>query len=222
MRLDETIKEDIVNQIVWDSRIDASKVEITVNNGHVTLKGSVPTYNAKAAAEDDAWLVRGVNSVTNLMKIKYPATFTFPSDEEIRANIESVILWNPDLPSADINVRAERGRVTLEGTVDTFWHKMQAEDEAWSVRGVIGVTNKLAVVPTTKVSDEIIGQEVVKAIDRNYSIEVDDVTVTVNNGEVKLVGTVPDWTAKAAAYRSALFTLGVTDVDNHLVIEQPA
>ena len=38
-----------MGQLYWDSRLDVSDVMITVSQGKVTLKGSVPTYNAMKA-----------------------------------------------------------------------------------------------------------------------------------------------------------------------------
>lgn len=219
MYTDETIKTNVVNQMRWDNRIDASNVQVSVDQGQVTLSGTVPTYTARQAAADDTWLVNGVKSITNNLTIKYPESISLPSDEEIRSNVESVLLWNTDLASYRMDVSVESGQVTLEGTVDTLWEKIQAEDEAWSIQGVIDVTNKLAVVPSEKIADEIIGKEVVNAIDRNLTVDVDKVTVTVDEGEVTLTGTVPTTTAKTAAYRSALYTWGVTEVDNNIMVD---
>lgn len=219
MRTDEMIKTDVVRQMNWDNRIDASNVSVIVDDGHVTLTGKVPTYTAKRAAVDDTWLVTGVKSVADELTIEYSTALTIPSDAEIRSNVESVLLWDPDLTPYKITVEVASGWVTLEGTVDSLWQKVRAENEAWSTRGVIGVTNKLAVVPTERITDEIIGEDVADAIDRNINVDVDDVTITVDNGEVTLTGTVPTWAAKSSAYRSALYTQGVTDVENELVVE---
>ena len=41
---DETIKTQVVDQLVWDSRVDAADVGVTVKKGSVTIKGMVPSY----------------------------------------------------------------------------------------------------------------------------------------------------------------------------------
>lgn len=219
MRKDEMIKTDVVRQMQWDNRIDASKVKVAVDNGHVTLTGSAPTYTAKRAAADDAWLVTGVKSVTDETTIKYPSTLTLPSDDEIRANVKNSLLWDPDLASYKMSTDVTNGWTTIEGTVDSLWEKVRAENEVRRTHGVIGVTNKLAVVPTEKISDERIGQDVADAIDRNFNVDVDKITVTVNDGAVTLTGTVPSWTAKTAAYRSALYTQGTINVENDIIVD---
>jgi osmotically-inducible protein OsmY len=80
MRLDETIKKDVVGQLYWDSRVDASEINVTVDEGTVTLSGSVPTFLAREAATSDARLVHGVTWVDNQLRIVYPQPQTLPSD----------------------------------------------------------------------------------------------------------------------------------------------
>ena len=41
---DETIDKQVVDQLYWDSRVNASEVAVTVQNGKVTLHGTVPSY----------------------------------------------------------------------------------------------------------------------------------------------------------------------------------
>jgi osmotically-inducible protein OsmY len=79
----------------------------------------------------------------------------------------------------------------LEGTVDAFWKKVRAEDLAFSMRGVLGLTNKIAVVPTQTIADENLAENIINALDRNVNVNVDDVNVTVEDGTVTLTGAVP-------------------------------
>lgn len=220
MRADEVIKTDVVDQMYWDHRIDASDIGVSVDDGKVTLTGAVPTYTAKRAAADNAWLVEGVALVENEIEVEYPTTVSVPTDDEIRANVQDAFTWNTDLSAFEIDVSVTNGWVTLEGTVDAYWKKIEAEGEAEDVQGVIGVTNKLAVVPTEKITDESIAEDVVNAIDRNRNVNVDDIDVTVSNGRVTLTGTVANKTAKSAAYNSALYTVGVTDVEDNIILER--
>src|SRR6056297_2271293 len=84
MTKEEDIKQNIVDQLNRDSRIDASSIKVTVDGHSVTLEGSVPTYISKRAAEDDAWVIEGVFSVLNDLRIKYPTPPELPTDEEIK------------------------------------------------------------------------------------------------------------------------------------------
>lgn len=53
MAIDEKIKKNVTDQLYWDHRVDASDVQIEVDEGVVTLSGNVPSFTAKDAAYDD-------------------------------------------------------------------------------------------------------------------------------------------------------------------------
>lgn len=221
MRTDEQIKKDVVDQLYWDSRIDASNITITVDGGAVILTGDVPTHRAREAATQDTWLVSGVLSVDNQLKLVYAETPTLPTDADIRENILAALNSNLDLSSYKITVSVENGWVTLAGTLDAFWKKLEAETEAFSTRGVVGITNKIAIVPSEKISDELIAEDVMDALDRNLHVNVDDVDVSVLNGKVTLTGAVPSASAKVGAYNAARYTAGVVDVTDNLTVREP-
>jgi len=221
MRTDEQIKKDLVDQLYWDNSIDASDITVTVDDGNVTLTGDVQSNRAREAAARNAWLVEGVVFVDNQLSLTYAEPETLPTDAEIQQEILDTFRWNPDLRSYKIDVDVENGWVTLEGTLDAFWKKVDAESEVFSTRGVVGVTNKLAIVPTESITDEMIAEDVVDAIERNLRVSADDVDVTVMNGRVTLEGSVANAAAKVAAYNSARYTAGVTDVQDNIIIREP-
>jgi osmotically-inducible protein OsmY len=214
----EEIKKNVVDQLYWDVRVDASDVEVSVDDGTVTLTGKVPSYSASQAATTTVWSVDGVTAVENNLNIEAPSAVDLPSDSDIQSNIESMLLWNSEIDSTIVDVRVENGIVTLEGTIDAYWKKVRAE-ELSDVTGVLSVVNKLGVVPTEDVVDEDIAQDVTDALERSISVNVDDITVKVKDSKVTLTGVVPSWTAFRAAEDSAFYTLGVTEVDNRLTIQ---
>jgi hyperosmotically inducible periplasmic protein len=217
-RSDQAIKKDIVDQMYWDGRVDASDVHINIDNGAVTLTGTVPTSRARSAAYDDAWMVDGVTSVSNRITVKYPTVPALPTDSQIKTNVINALADDADIHTYKLDVDVKNNWVTLEGTVPSLWKKMRAEDIAEDRRGVIGVTNKLAVVPTEKVADESIGKKVVDALDRNVNVDVEDIDVKVRDSKVTLTGTVPSYYAKHSAWSSAFYTDGVISVDDQTVV----
>ena len=68
-RSDARVFEDICDRLTVDSRVDASDIEVKVNNGEVTLSGSVRTREEKRYAEDDVERVMGVAEVNNHLKV---------------------------------------------------------------------------------------------------------------------------------------------------------
>jgi hypothetical protein len=71
-RTDDRIREDVCDRLTDEPRIDASDIEIQVNNGEVTLAGSVRTREEKRFTEDVVERVSGVREVTNSLKVRPP------------------------------------------------------------------------------------------------------------------------------------------------------
>lgn len=68
-RSDERIQEDVNDRLSDDAYVDASDIDVKVENGTIILSGHVPDKKAKRLAEDIAESVRGVNNVENRLRI---------------------------------------------------------------------------------------------------------------------------------------------------------
>ncbi len=68
-RSDERIHEDVNDYLTQNPDLDASDIEVRVENGEVTLNGSVDSRHSKRLAEDLADDVPGVVDVNNELKI---------------------------------------------------------------------------------------------------------------------------------------------------------
>ncbi|MFP4260982.1 MAG: BON domain-containing protein [Opitutales bacterium] len=215
-RSDEQIKKDIVDELYWDTRIDASKVNVTVDGGSVFLSGEVPALGDIKAARVAAWEIAGVTDVTDNLTVSYTSPLPRPSDEDIRERAINLLTWDPVIDETTIVVTVVTGIVTLEGTVNAHWKRSFVENKMSGLNGVLTVENKLAVVPTEKIGDELIAQDVVDALERDASVNAPDVEVEMKDGVVTLSGRVPTWSASWAAEQDASRTAGVIDVRNHL------
>jgi hypothetical protein len=69
-RSDQRIEEDINEQLTRHPMIDASEIDIAVQNCEVTLRGTVDNRDAKRIAEDIAENIFGVKDVNNQIKVK--------------------------------------------------------------------------------------------------------------------------------------------------------
>jgi hyperosmotically inducible protein len=65
IRKGEEIKRDLIDELYWDYRVDASDVKAGVSDGKVTLTGTVPSYYARGRAHDSAAYTLGVLEVDN-------------------------------------------------------------------------------------------------------------------------------------------------------------
>jgi osmotically-inducible protein OsmY len=214
---DEDIKKEIVDDLYWDTSIDASKVQVKVDNGQVTLSGTVRSYAELRRAEDAACRITDVIWVNNQLIVMLPPAVTVPDDADIRQTVLNYLSENPDLDMTDIRVAARIGIVTLEGSVDEYWKKYEAECLASRARGVVDVVNEITVVPTMSIADKAIADDVRAAIERNFNVDIEDVTIEVEDGVVTLSGAVPNWAARQAALTAAERTAGVVDVIDNLV-----
>jgi osmotically-inducible protein OsmY len=68
-RSDERIREDINDRLSDSDDIDATEIELTVQNGEVTLTGTVAYRTEKRIAEDIADSVSGVKNVENRIRL---------------------------------------------------------------------------------------------------------------------------------------------------------
>ena len=69
-RSDERIKEELSDALTQDQHIDASEIDLTVESGVVTLKGTVSERRMKRLAEDCAERIRGVSDVRNELRVQ--------------------------------------------------------------------------------------------------------------------------------------------------------
>lgn len=69
-RSDDRIRDDVCERLTDDARIDASNVTIDVNQGAVTLSGTVPERYMRYAAEDLVDDAMGVESINNQLRVQ--------------------------------------------------------------------------------------------------------------------------------------------------------
>ncbi|MGD9395624.1 MAG: BON domain-containing protein [Candidatus Thorarchaeota archaeon] len=213
---DEQIKKSVVDMLYLDSRVDASDIHVDVTDGVVTLRGTVPSFSVKEAALFDAWKVQGVKKVNNDSFVRFPTTTLPLIDSKIEENIKKQIEWNDSTSRENIHVKVKKGKVTLEGHVDAYWKTFRAQQIVSDVIGVLDIENKLTVVPTETVTDQVIATDIINAIDKSYLVSADDVDVKVKDGIATISGKLETRAACDVALECAYNTLGVKDVKDRL------
>ncbi len=68
-RSDEAIREMVNERLTDHDQVDATDIEVTVENAEVTLTGIVASRREKRIAEDVAWSCGGVHDVHNRLTI---------------------------------------------------------------------------------------------------------------------------------------------------------
>jgi hypothetical protein len=67
---DERIREDVCMRLTQHGQIDASEVEVEVNEGEVTLSGTVEDRRIKRMVEANVELIGGVVDVHNRLRLR--------------------------------------------------------------------------------------------------------------------------------------------------------
>ncbi len=74
-RSDERIMEDACDALTEDWGVDARQISVAVNDGEVTLDGTVPSREQKRRAEDCVDDLSGVRNVQNNLRVQEPAAW---------------------------------------------------------------------------------------------------------------------------------------------------
>lgn len=227
-RPDYEIKAEIERRMHWDIRVDNALINVEVDDGAVSLAGTVGSAKEKAQAGVLAWTA-GVRSVdTSGLEVESWARedrfrkdkYVRKSDEEIARAVTDAFVYDPRVFSFQPEVDVSNGVVTLTGVVDNLEAKKAAADDARNTVGVWRVRNLLKIRPETTLSDTEIADRVENALIVDPFTESYEISVAVHRGEVNLYGTVDSVFEKRQAADVAAGVLGVIDVDNHIDVER--
>ena len=139
-RTDGEIAAAAVDRLLWNTSVPKHSVEVTVEQGWVTLSGQVDWFYQREAVEQDVRPLLGVVGVSNQTTIK-PRVDTSSLSDDITHALHRSWFFDPDT----ISVRAEGGKVILSGTVHSPHDRQVAAATAWSAPGATAVENDITV-----------------------------------------------------------------------------
>lgn len=79
-RSDDRLREDVSDRLMHDHDLDASEIEVAVENAEVTLTGSVDSRQDKFLAEQIVDSVLGVRDVNNRLRVARSSSSSSPSE----------------------------------------------------------------------------------------------------------------------------------------------
>jgi osmotically-inducible protein OsmY len=217
VKADQEIKQDVLRELRWDSRIDETEIGVAVKDGIVTLTGTVEGYGKKLAAREAAHRVVGVLDVVDNVEVKWSG-IRGQDDAEIAQAVRFALEWDVFVPDQKIRSTVSHGRVTLEGEVTTLRERDDAERAVRSLEGVKGVSNFLVVVPT-KVDSKEVRSSIENALERRAEREAKNIQILVGDGTVTLEGRVRTWPEKSAILETVRHAPGVREVKDRLAID---
>jgi osmotically-inducible protein OsmY len=159
-----------------------------------------------------------VLDVANDVVVKIPGALV-RSDTDIAQAVRHALEWDALVPQERIQSTVSNGWVTLEGTVDSWAQREDAERAVQNLVGVRGVTDRMTVRFPRPPEPERVRMAIEDALERRAERQAKRVRVEVTPaGAVKLSGQVRTWADKRATLAAARFTPGVRTVEDHLTI----
>jgi len=216
MKTDAQLKKDVLAELEWDPSINATRVGVAVNHGVVLLTGHLDTFGEKQAVEKAVQRVAGVKAIAVELDVKLEPHHQH-SDAEIAAAIETAFKWHALIPEDRIQVKVEKGWVTLAGEVDWQHQRHNAELVVQPVTGVVGVSNNITL--RERQASEYVAQRIHDALTRYAEEEAKNIAVIVEAGTATLRGTVATLTERTAVQAAAWSAPGITRVVNELKVQ---
>ena len=137
---DGEIATEVLNALKWNWQVPEDKVKVKVENGWITMTGELHWNYQKEAAKDAVKNLLGIKGVSNNINIQSET-----HDAIEKFDIESALRRNWAINDDDITVEVAGTRVTLTGTVNSWYQRDEAEKIAWKAAGVSYVDNDLVV-----------------------------------------------------------------------------
>jgi osmotically-inducible protein OsmY len=211
-RADTRTRDAVLQQLEWDSELDASGIGVTAKDHVITLTGFVDSYAAKLAAERLARRVAGVRAVANDIQVRLRLPRT---DPEIAADAARALELRRPLPES-VQAVVHNGHLTLTGTVRTLFQRATAQKAVRHIPGLKEILNRIVVAPTTTPRD--VQRQIARALHRDATVGTRAIEVAVVGSKVTLRGEVPSWHERESAERAAMHAPGITDVDNQIAV----
>jgi hyperosmotically inducible periplasmic protein len=213
--------------LLLSKNVSPFDIKVETIQGEVTLDGQVPSEQVKTVAGAIAQDTSSVKLVHNNLGVN-PAIERNPdrehlgervADLEIQTLVTDALSKNPDLAEKHIATQVKNRTVALSGTVQTTNQKYSAEQIAWQVPGVQGLTNNLGVSDAQAApesADDKLARRVEFELYSTKALPLKTVQIHAANGVVTLTGSVSSRAEKLLAEKTAKSVEGVRSVVNSL------
>lgn len=207
-KTDLQLKQDIDEELLWDPKINAAQIAVSVNQGAVSLKGEVDTFAAKWAAGDATKRVAGVRTVAEDLTVNVLGHHQH-ADSEIAEAAQAALRWDVWIPKG-VTAKVREGWLTLEGKVKWNYERESAARAVRYLMGVVGVTNSITIEQDASTRE--VKERVQAALQRQASADAHTIDVATTGGTVTLSGNAASWHAIEDATNAAWAAPGVTNV----------
>jgi osmotically-inducible protein OsmY len=217
-KTDFDILQDVTREMAWDARLVPTEIGIQVQDGIVTLSGTIDSWPKRRAAQDAAHRVAGVLDVANDLEVKLPGD-TRRTDTEIARAVRQALEWDVMVPHEQIRTTVAHGVVTLEGTVSHWRDRADAERAIERLMGVTHVNNQIDVEPCEELDIDQAREAVEKALERRAEREAGRIELRSSDAGLQVVGTVHSLEEREAVLGAVRGARGVRRIIDCLQVE---
>jgi len=139
-RTDADIARAASNILAWTSMVPADRIHVMVEDGSVSLTGTVDWNYQRMAAQRAVAGLYGVVSVTNAIVVQ-PSV----QPQDVKDRIQRAIERQATDDAAHVAVEVKDGVVRLRGSLRTWAEREAALEAAWAGPGVVAVENDIRV-----------------------------------------------------------------------------
>lgn len=139
-RSDTDIAHAALSALDWNIDVPVG-ITLKIENGWVSLDGSVEWQYQKTAAERAVRYLNGVKGISNRISVTPKRVSTF----EVSQKIEDALRRTAEVDASHISVEAAGGQVTLKGKVRSWAERSDAERAAWAAPGVTRADDRIAI-----------------------------------------------------------------------------
>ena len=137
---DAEIANEVLTALKSNWAVPSDKIKVKVENGWITLEGELSWNFEKEAAKRVVNYLTGVKGVTNSITIKSES-----HDAIEKKDVEKALARNWSINTQDVTVKVSGTKVTLTGSVSSWYQKDEAGRIAWNTPGIWNVDNELVV-----------------------------------------------------------------------------
>jgi osmotically-inducible protein OsmY len=205
----------VTDELYWDPKVDSAAIAVSVDDGVVTLRGTVGSFREKLEAKHDTERIYGVKDVKNELDVRILNEHR-RSDADLRGAVLQAMTLDSVVPST-IDAKVDNGVVTLTGKANWQYQRDEAESVAGNVLGVMGVLDEVELIAPGPAAHDV-EHSIKKAMERNAKLDAESVDVESSNGTITLRGTVSSWADHDEAVGAAWAAPGVTKVKDHILV----
>jgi len=140
-RDDADIAQAVLHALKWHVWVPEDTIKVGVDQGWVTLEGTVNSKFQHTSAEEAVRNLTGVKGLVNLITVKQPVI----NSSEVKTKIENALRRATEQEATHINVEVHGNKVVLRGNVRSWAERRDAELAAWAAPGVCQLEDYLTI-----------------------------------------------------------------------------